>query len=183
MLSRLWTSAAARRYGNPCQLNRRCPCLIVAPIDGGRTACNAANTIASFGSRSRLSGDGIISQRSSDAVPAADAPPVEGRARPDLSTLPVDRRVKVAGLVLLRQRPSTAKGITFVTLEDETGIANLIVPPEIWERYHQVARTATAMLAHGHLQRQDNVIHVLVTRLQDLLSLLADLESNTRDFR
>jgi error-prone DNA polymerase len=101
----------------------------------------------------------------------------------DLAILPVDRRVKVAGLTIMRQRPGTASGITFVTLEDETGFANLIVRPEIWERYHAAARTATAMLAHGRLQRHDNVIHVLVTRLDDLSAMLADLDQRSRDFR
>jgi error-prone DNA polymerase len=101
----------------------------------------------------------------------------------DLMILPTERRLKVAGLVLLRQRPGTAKGITFVTLEDETGFANLIIRPEVWERCHQVARTATAMLAHGRLQRQGAIIHVLVTQLQDLSPLLADLDSNSRDFQ
>jgi error-prone DNA polymerase len=101
----------------------------------------------------------------------------------DLAILPVDRLVKVAGLVLMRQRPGTASGITFVTLEDETGFANLIVRPEIWDRYHQAARTANAMMAHGRLQRQDNVIHVLATRLENLSHLLADLDPGSRDFR
>jgi error-prone DNA polymerase len=101
----------------------------------------------------------------------------------DLAILPVDRRVKVAGLTLMRQRPGTASGITFVTLEDETGFANLIVRPEVWERYHQAARTATALLAHGRLQRQENVIHVLVTRLDDLSNMLTELDSQSRDFR
>ncbi len=101
----------------------------------------------------------------------------------ELGARPNNRRVKVAGLVLLRQRPSTAKGITFVTLEDETGQANLIIRQEIWERYHRTARTASAMIVHGHLQRQDNIIHVLATRLEDLSLLLADMESPSRDFR
>jgi error-prone DNA polymerase len=101
----------------------------------------------------------------------------------DLAILPVNRRVKVAGLTLMRQRPGTASGITFVTLEDETGFANLIVRPEIWERYHAAARTATAMLAHGRLQRQDNVIHVLVTRLDDLSEMLSEIDPRSRDFR
>jgi error-prone DNA polymerase len=100
----------------------------------------------------------------------------------DLAVLPVERLVKVAGLTLMRQRPGTASGITFVTLEDETGFANLIVRPEVWERYHHAARTATAMLAHGRLQRQDNVIHVLVNRLDDLSSRIEDLGVSSRDF-
>jgi error-prone DNA polymerase len=101
----------------------------------------------------------------------------------DLATLPVDRRVKVAGLVLLRQRPGTAKGITFVTLEDETGQANLIIHQQTWERYHHTARTASAMVAYGHLQRQESVIHLLVTRLQDLSALLAGMQLKSRDFQ
>ena len=101
----------------------------------------------------------------------------------DLSRLPVDRRYKVAGLVLLRQRPSTAKGITFVTLEDETGTANLIVRQEVWERYHRVAAGASAMIAHGQLQRQNEVIHLLVNRMEDVSQLLADVEARSRNFR
>jgi error-prone DNA polymerase len=100
----------------------------------------------------------------------------------DLAVLPVDRLVKVAGLTLMRQRPGTASGITFVTLEDETGFANLIVRPEIWDRYHHAARTATAMLAYGRLQRQDNVIHVLATRLENLSHRIEDLGVSSRDF-
>jgi error-prone DNA polymerase len=100
-----------------------------------------------------------------------------------LAVLPVGRRFKVAGVVLLRQRPSTAKGITFVTLEDETGMANLIVRQEIWERYRRVARSAAVMLATGILQREDGVIHILVSRLDDLSAPLANLVTNSRDFR
>ena len=91
--------------------------------------------------------------------------------------------LRVAGLVLLRQRPSTAKGVTFVTLEDETGIVNLIVQPEVWERHHQAARAATVLLAHGVLQRHESIIHVLVGRLEDLSRELVEIETKSRDFR
>jgi error-prone DNA polymerase len=101
----------------------------------------------------------------------------------DLERLPNGRILKVAGLVLLRQRPSTAKGITFVTLEDETGQANLIVRQEIWERYRRAARTATALLATGELQKEGRVIHVLVRRLDDLSEWLAGVPGRSRDFR
>ena len=93
------------------------------------------------------------------------------------------RFVKVAGLVLVRQRPGTASGITFVTLEDETGVANLIVRPAIWERYRRAATTATALLAHGRLQRQGDVIHVLVSKLEDVVLLTGRMGSQSRDFR
>jgi len=92
-------------------------------------------------------------------------------------------RLKVGGLVLLRQRPGTANGITFVTLEDETGTVNLIVRKEIWERDHRAARAAVALLAHGTLQREAEVTHVLVTRLEDLSPRLAELHIHSRDFR
>jgi error-prone DNA polymerase len=100
-----------------------------------------------------------------------------------LATHPANRHVRVAGIVLVRQRPSTAKGITFVTLEDETGVANLIVRQDVWQRYYRAARTAAAMIAHGRLQRQGGVIHVLVTKLEDLSEQLRGLDSQSRDFR
>ncbi len=100
-----------------------------------------------------------------------------------LATHPAGRHVRVAGIVLVRQRPSTAKGITFVTLEDETGAANLIVRPDVWQRFYRVARTAAAMIAHGRLQRHGRVIHVLVSKLEDLSEALGNLGSRSRDFR
>ena len=99
-----------------------------------------------------------------------------------LKTWPDGKQVCVAGIVLVRQRPSTAKGITFVTLEDETGTANLIVRPSIWRRYREAALAATVLLAHGQLQRQAGVIHVLTTRLEDLSPWLKQLGSQSRDF-
>jgi len=99
-----------------------------------------------------------------------------------LKVLPNGRPVRVAGIVLVRQRPGTAKGITFVTLEDETGVANLIIRPTIWQRYRQAAHGATILLAHGRLQRQGPVIHVLATRLEDLSPRLGELGSQSRDF-
>lgn len=101
----------------------------------------------------------------------------------DLAKLPDGRKVRVAGLVLLRQQPGTASGITFVTLEDETGFANLIIHPTIWERYHRTARRAQGMLAWGTLQHRDQVIHVLVQKLEDLSARLSELQTKSRDFR
>lgn len=94
-----------------------------------------------------------------------------------------DRSGKVAGLVLLRQRPSTAKGIAFVTLEDETGHVNLIVYQNIWDRYRSAALGATLMLASGQLQRHQGVIHILVQRLEVGSQLLRDVPVRSRDFQ
>jgi error-prone DNA polymerase len=100
-----------------------------------------------------------------------------------LASLAPGSRLKVAGIVLLRQRPGTANGITFVTLEDETGMVNLIVRQQVWERHRRVARTAFALLAHGVLQRESDVIHVLTTRLEDFSARLGNLHAPSRDFR
>ncbi|MFO0904973.1 MAG: error-prone DNA polymerase [Pirellulales bacterium] len=103
-----------------------------------------------------------------------------------LGEMPVDRYLQVAGLVLLRQRPSTAKGITFVTLEDETGIANLVIRQSIWDLFYTVARRSSAWIVRGKLERHDSVIHVVVNRIQDLsktLSEAGELSTKSRDFR
>ncbi|MEX0728625.1 MAG: error-prone DNA polymerase [Planctomycetaceae bacterium] len=101
----------------------------------------------------------------------------------DLPRLPHDQRVKVAGLVIIRQRPSTAKGITFVTLEDETGIANLVVHQKTWERYRTITRHSAAWIAHGRVETKDSVIHVVVQHLEDMSTRLANLRTTSRDFR
>lgn len=109
-----------------------------------------------------------------------DALGVESAAR--LAELTDGTFVRVAGLVLVRQRPGTAKGITFVTLEDETGTANLIVRMEVWERFYQVARTAPGFIAHGRLQKHKEIIHVLVSKLENLSNALRETRLSSRDF-
>jgi error-prone DNA polymerase len=104
-------------------------------------------------------------------------------AAAELATLEPDRRYRVAGLVLLRQRPSTAKGITFMTLEDETGTANLVVHSGTWERFRRVARHAGAVIARGLLERQEGIVHLVVDRLESLTDALGGLNARSRDFR
>ena len=101
----------------------------------------------------------------------------------ELQSLEADRSYQVAGLVLLRQRPQTAKGVTFMTIEDETGTVNLIVWGHVWERFRRVARHAYAIIATGLLQRQDGVIHIIVKGLKDMTMAVADLGQASRDFR
>jgi error-prone DNA polymerase len=101
----------------------------------------------------------------------------------ELATHEPDRKVKVAGMVLLRQRPGTASGITFMTLEDETGQANLIVHANTWERFHRPAGRAAVLLVRGMLQREHGVIHVVVDHLEDLSHTLPALKTQSRDFR
>ncbi|MBV8121672.1 MAG: error-prone DNA polymerase, partial [Alphaproteobacteria bacterium] len=77
----------------------------------------------------------------------------------DLTRLPVDRRLSIAGVVLIRQRPGSANGVVFVTIEDETGIANLILWPAVLERFRRAALGATLLRCTGKLQREQSVIH------------------------
>ena len=100
----------------------------------------------------------------------------------DIADLPRGHWVEVAGVVLVRQRPATAAGIVFCTIEDETGIANLIIKPDVYERYRDAARFATFLQADGYIERQGQVIHVLVKRLFNLNHLLIDLNAPSRDF-
>ncbi len=91
--------------------------------------------------------------------------------------------VQVAGLVLMRQRPGTAKGTVFVTLEDETGTVNLVVWPQVWERYRRIASEAVALLAAGTAQRSGRVVHVIVRSLENVVRFLQSVASRSRDFR
>jgi len=96
---------------------------------------------------------------------------------------PNNRQLRVAGLVILRQRPSTAKGITFVTIEDETGTANLIVKQGVWQRYYKIARRSPAWIAHGKLEMKSGITHVIVNRIEDMSCRLDELQIKSRDFR
>ncbi|WP_448189413.1 error-prone DNA polymerase [Azospirillum sp. sgz301742] len=84
-------------------------------------------------------------------------------------------RVTVAGLVLVRQRPGSAEGVIFITLEDETGVANLVVMPKLFERYRKEVMTARLLAATGRVEREETVIHLKVERLTDLTHRLAEL--------
>jgi error-prone DNA polymerase len=81
---------------------------------------------------------------------------------------PHDTNVVVGGVVTHRQRPPTAGGIVFMTLEDETGIVNVVCPPQVWERHRALAIDSQALLVNGRLERVDNVTHVRATRLRRL---------------
>jgi error-prone DNA polymerase len=99
----------------------------------------------------------------------------------DLATLPLDRRLAIAGLVLIRQRPGSANGVVFITLEDETGIANLIVWPAVLERFRRAALGATLLYCRGRLQREESVIHIVAEDLKDMTSRLNTLRDRTGD--
>jgi error-prone DNA polymerase len=92
-----------------------------------------------------------------------------------LGQIPQGRRVTVAGLVLVRQRPGSAKGVIFMTLEDEKAIANVIVWPKTFERFRPLVLGARFVRVSGRLQSESGVIHVVAERIEDLTSWLIDL--------
>ena len=77
-------------------------------------------------------------------------------------------RVTVAGIALVRQRPGTASGVIFITLEDETAVANIVVWPKTFERYRQVVMGARLIRVTGKLQREGIVVHVIADHLEDM---------------
>jgi error-prone DNA polymerase len=86
-------------------------------------------------------------------------------------------KVAAAGVVLVRQRPGTAKGIIFMTLEDETGVTNVVVWPKAFETYRKVVMGSRLILVRGRIQAHDGVLHVVSDRLEDhsiMLHQLAD---------
>ena len=92
-----------------------------------------------------------------------------------LGTIAPGRRVSVAGLVLVRQRPGSAKGVIFMTLEDETGVANTIVWPKVFERHRAIVLGARFVVLTGKLQSEHGVIHIIAEKIEDRTSLLQRL--------
>ena len=86
----------------------------------------------------------------------------------DLPQVRDGRRVRVAGMVITRQRPGTAKGFVFLTLEDETGVANVIVRPDLFDRERLAVVRQPFLLVEGVLQQQDGVISVRAERVQGI---------------
>jgi error-prone DNA polymerase len=92
-----------------------------------------------------------------------------------LATDPLDKSISVMGLVLARQRPGSAKGVIFATLEDETGVANIIVWPKVFEAHRRIVLTSRLLKVTGRLQRQGIVIHLMADKLEDMSYLLDEL--------
>jgi error-prone DNA polymerase len=101
----------------------------------------------------------------------------------DLRDLPHGRVVRVAGIVTARQRPQSASGVMFITLEDETGHVNLIVWERVWSRARRVASGARLLEVAGMLQKEGLVTHVVAQKLFDRTGMLGTIVTQSRDFR
>ena len=100
----------------------------------------------------------------------------------ELQALPHGRATRVTGLVTGRQRPGTASGVTFVTLEDETGMINVIVWRDLAERQRKELLRANLLTVYGTLEREGEVVHLIAARLHDQTALLGKLTARSRDF-
>jgi error-prone DNA polymerase len=97
-----------------------------------------------------------------------------------LKTARAGATVRVAGLVTHRQQPGTARGVVFLSLEDETGMANVICPPQVWERHRRLAMDAAALIVHGRVESLDGSVSLLAIRLRRIPVVAA---ARSRDFR
>ncbi len=88
--------------------------------------------------------------------------------------------ISVGGLVTHRQQPGTARGVVFLSLEDETGMANIICPPDVWQRHRKIGVTASALVITGRVERLDGAVSLLATKLRKLRVVAA---AQSRDFR
>ena len=92
------------------------------------------------------------------------------------------RWLEAAGLVLVRQRPGSAKGVMFITLEDETGIANLVVWPQVFKKFRRIVMGASMIAVRGRIQREGEVVHLVAHRIVDLSAELATVGSRDGAF-
>ncbi|MEP7763201.1 error-prone DNA polymerase [Sanguibacter sp. 25GB23B1] len=90
------------------------------------------------------------------------------------------RRIAVAGVVTHRQRPGTARGVTFLSIEDETGMLNVICSPGLWQRFRRVARTSAALVVRGRIERADGATNLVA---EHLAPLSLQVRTSSRDFR
>ncbi|MDJ0878159.1 MAG: error-prone DNA polymerase [Halieaceae bacterium] len=100
----------------------------------------------------------------------------------DLAAVGNNRFIRIAGLVTGRQRPGTASGVLFLTLEDETGNSNVVVWPRVQEHFRQALMTSQLLLVKGTLETRDNVTHVIAGALYDYSAALRELHLKSRDF-
>ncbi|MGI4800408.1 MAG: OB-fold nucleic acid binding domain-containing protein, partial [Janthinobacterium lividum] len=100
----------------------------------------------------------------------------------DLNHIRDRRRIIVSGIVLVRQKPGSAKGVMFITVEDETGVANLILWKDRFEAQRRLVLSAGMIACHGRVQREGTVIHVVTDRLEDLTELLRSVGERDEAF-
>ncbi len=143
--------------------------LLAAPTEGQNIVADYASLGLTLGRHPLALLRGALSRR---GLSAAD----------ELAGLANGRAVRTAGIVLMRQRPAAAGGVTFVTVEDETGQVNIIVWERIAAAHREALVSARLLEVHGRLQREEGVMHLIARRLIDRTALLGTLLTRSRDF-
>jgi error-prone DNA polymerase len=166
----LW-AAAALREARPGKLPGLVTGLDAPTLPGMTDVEEAAADLWAMG----LSPRSHPTEFSREALAAVGVVTVAG-----LADVPDRSVVEVAGVVTHRQRPATAAGVIFINLEDETGLLNVICSPGVWRRHRRVARTSSALVVRGMLERQQGVTNLVAQRLWPLPSRLT---TRSRDFR
>ena len=159
-LWRIGVARGGRRLGKPIQL------ALPLPIP-------AAPSLRELDSWERLVADYASTGMAIAEHPMALLRPgLEERVRSsaDLERLPRESRLEVAGMVVARQRPATARGVVFMLLEDELGTVNVVVPPPVYERHRLVVRTASFAVVRGRLERREGVANVVASSVRALLT-------------
>lgn len=150
----------------------------------GTIAGTAAPTLPGMTEIDRLVADVWATGLSPDSHPAQfirpqlDAMGAVPIAR--LGQIEPGRRIRVGGIVTHRQRPATAGGVTFLNLEDETGMLNVTCSPGLWQRYRRVARNSSALVVRGRLEKYDGVLNLVADRLD---AITPPVSTASRDFR
>jgi error-prone DNA polymerase len=122
-----------------------------------------------------LSPDAHPAQFIRDQFAAAGAVPIARLGRVEAGT-----RIRVGGIVTHRQRPATAGGVTFINLEDETGMLNVTCSPGLWQKYRRVARASAALIVRGRLEKSEGVLNLVADRLD---AVTPPISPASRDFR
>ena len=172
----LWAAKALGRSGD----NEDLP-LFRAAGSTARTRCRADADAGRRGSRQRLPLPQTVAARASLLVPARRSRPPQHRHQRHAAQRAQRRRGARFRPGHLRQRPGTAKGVMFMTIEDETAIANIIVWPKIFERFRPIVLGARYVAVSGRMQEESGVIHVVADRIEDLTPLLARLAEGGAD--
>ncbi len=100
----------------------------------------------------------------------------------EIRALPHGRAARTTGIVTTRQRPGTASGVVFVTLEDETGCVNVVIWGRLFDQQRREALGARLMTVYGTVEREGEVVHLVAARLVDHTALLGSLDTASRDF-
>jgi hypothetical protein len=151
-----------------------------AATDGAPPSCAVDAACPDAEAPSRRPGDASTADREGRAPSGRWPRPPACLRAVDLALPPEGARVAVCGLVIVRQRPGSAKGVIFVTLEDETGVVNVVIWTRVYEAHRRAVIAGRLLRVTGRVQRDGQVVHVVAERIEDVSALLDRLAAGAR---